>query len=587
MRTPEVNNHLRKWLAALLVFSLPAFSAADQRNLVEGSFELKAWDSSVLEREPGWYASAEARAAADTVMSYQSTFGAWPKNTNLLERITPEAMEELQNGGRANTIDNDATTVPMQFIAQVAEATRESRYRKSFERGLDYLLEAQYENGGWPQFYPLRPDTYYSHITFNDNAMMNVMFLLRDVAAGKEPYSFVGADRVAKSAAAVSKGIELVLKTQLENDGVKTAWCAQYDEVSLEPAWARAYEPPSLSGSESVAIVRFLMEIEQPTPEQVAAIESAIAWFKDVAIHGFRYERGPDANGIEDAAIVADPDAGPLWARLYELGTNRPLFLGRDSVFRYSLEEIEQERRGGYNYYGTWAAPLLAKEADARVIRIMPLGDSITYDNRRKDMRPVGVRIAYRRTLHDLLKSAGYAFDFVGSENAGERYLGAEMDDNAGFPGISDDQLAVLIGTGFAGHKSIQVTPGPYLETYPADIILLHIGTIKVDPSPDDVEDILENIRESDPDVHIIIARIVNRYPYDEVTTTFNDNVEAMVKARADHRITMVDMENGAGIDYYTDMDDDLHPNHLGYDKMAAVWFAALDALLSTPEFSR
>ena len=108
-----MNNHLRKWLTVLLVFSLPAFSAADQRNLVEGSFEPKAWNSSVLEREPGWYASAEARAAADTVMSYQSTFGAWPKNTNLLERITPEAMEKLQSGGRANTIDNDATTVPM------------------------------------------------------------------------------------------------------------------------------------------------------------------------------------------------------------------------------------------------------------------------------------------------------------------------------------------------------------------------------------------------------------------------------------------------------------------------------------------
>jgi lysophospholipase L1-like esterase len=224
---------------------------------------------------------------------------------------------------------------------------------------------------------------------------------------------------------------------------------------------------------------------------------------------------------------------------------------------------------------------LLAKEGPP--VRIMPLGDSITYDNRRKDMRPTGVRIAYRRTLHDLLKSAGYAFDFVGSENAGERYLGTEMDDNAGFPGITDEQLAVLIKTGYSEKTSTQLTPGPYLETHPADIILLHIGTNGVEESADGVEQILDNIRACDPDVYIIVARIINRYPYHDVTTTFNDNVEAMVKARDDSRIVMVDMENGAGIDYYTDMDDDLHPNYLGYDKMAAVWFKALIGLKAMP----
>ena len=228
--------------------------------------------------------------------------------------------------------------------------------------------------------------------------------------------------------------------------------------------------------------------------------------------------------------------------------------------------------------YGT---PLLAKGGPP--VRIMPLGDSITYDNRRKDMRPVGVRIAYRYALHNLLESAGYLFDFVGSEDAGERYLGAEMDDNAGFPGITDEQLAVLISTGYSGHTDRQVTPEPYLVTHPADIILLHIGTNHINSSPDDVEAILDNIRVSDPDVKIIIARIINRFPYSEVTTTFNDNVEAMVKARADSHIVMVDMEDGAGIDYYTDMDDDLHPNHLGYEKMAAVWYEALISLKTTP----
>jgi hypothetical protein len=213
----------------------------------------------------------------------------------------------------------------------------------------------------------------------------------------------------------------------------------------------------------------------------------------------------------------------------------------------------------------------------------MPLGDSITYDNRRNDVRPVGVRIAYRSALYQLLNSAGYAFDFVGSENAGEQYLGPEMDGNAGFPGITTHQLAKLIRTGYSDRSSTQVTPGHYLETYPADIILLHIGTNGLEPSPDGVEDVLDSIRASDPDVYIIVARIIDCYPHSEVTSTFNDNVEAMVKARNDSRITVVDMERGAGIDYSTDMADDLHPNHLGYTKMAAVWYEALINLKSTP----
>ena len=573
-------------------------SRARKTVAVPGNF-----DASILDINPDWYASGEARDAADNVLLYQSSVGAWPKNTDLLAPATARDIETLGSGGKANTIDNDATTLPMRFIALVAKATGDARYKDSFSRGLDYLFAAQYENGGWPQFYPLR-EGYFSRITYNDNAMMNVMSLLRDVAAGTEPFTFVDDDRRAKAARAIERGLDCILKTQLRQNGKLTAWAAQYDEETLTPAWARAYEPPSLSGNETVAIVRYLMEIEHPTADQVAAIEGAVAWLNAVAIRGYRFHRGPNAEGVRDATIIPDPTAGPLWARFYELDTNRPLFLGRDSVYRYSLAEIELERRDGYAYYGTWPQELLSRDyrqwqarnkavtscfdvATPGVTRIMPLGDSITYDNRRKDMRPTGVRIAYRRALHDLLISAGYAFNFVGSEDGGDRYLGAEMDDNAGFPGITDDQLAVLISTGFAGHTSRQVTPGPYLEACPADIILLHIGTNHVEATPADVQQILDDIRSSDPGVYIIVARIINRYPYDEVTTTFNDNVEAMVTARADSRIIMVDMEDGAGIDYYTDMDDDLHPNHLGYNKMAAVWFEALSELLSSPDYKQ
>jgi PelA/Pel-15E family pectate lyase len=80
------------------------------------------------------------------------------------------------------------------------------------------------------------------------------------------------------------------------------------------------------------------------------------------AIHGLRLEDFTGADGKKDKRVVADPAAAPIWARFYELGTNRPIFLGRDSVVRYALSEIEHERRNGYAYYGAWATTLLSQD---------------------------------------------------------------------------------------------------------------------------------------------------------------------------------------------------------------------------------
>ena len=329
------------------------------------------WGESFVNRPAEWYATAEAREIADNLLRYQSKQGAWPKNTDLTVPPTAQTLAELEKSGVHNTIDNGATTTPMRFLALMAQSTHERKYQKSVLRGLDYLLVSQYRNGGWPQFFPLRTG-YYSHITYNDDAMMNVMFLLRDVAEGKAPYEFADARRRKKAAAAVSKGIECILKTQVRQNGKLTVWCAQHDEKTLEPAWARNFEPPSLSGSESVNIVRFLMQIETPTPEICAAIEGAVAWFKAVQISGLRYHRGLSSDGQRDGSVEADPNVGPLWARFYELGSNRPIFTGRDKQIHYALSEIERERRGGYNYYTASPQKLLENDYPAWAAKRRP-----------------------------------------------------------------------------------------------------------------------------------------------------------------------------------------------------------------------
>ena len=326
---------------------------------------VKLWGDHVLDHDSAWYASDDARKIADNVIQYQSSQGGWPKSTDIARPpLTPGDIPP-EGRGRANSLDNDATTVPMEFLAHVVDATGEQKYINSFNKGIDYLLAAQYPNGGWPQFWPLRGDKYYSRITYNDEAMIRVMNLLTGIADGKKPYTFVDEERRKKVSESVELGIDCILKTQIKQNGKLTAWCAQHDEHTLEPAWARAYEPPSLSGSESVGILRYLMSIKNPSPEIIQSVEGGVAWLKQVAINGIRLEKVKNPDGRTEAKLIPDENAQLLWARFYELETNRPLYLDRDSKFGYDFSEISYERRSGYGYHGYWAVPLLKKDYPA------------------------------------------------------------------------------------------------------------------------------------------------------------------------------------------------------------------------------
>jgi PelA/Pel-15E family pectate lyase len=365
------------------------------------------WSGAALQKPPGWYATTDARAAADSVLRYQSDVGAWPKNTDLFAPITDAALAELQRSGSANTIDNDATTAPMRFLALVAGASGDAKYRDSVVRGVDYLLAAQYPNGGFPQFHPLRESGYYSHITYNDDAMVNALELLRDIAESRAPFGFVDAARRERARDSVARGIDVILKTQVRQNGKLTAWCAQHDEKTLAPAWARAYEPPSLSGNESVGITRFLMAIDKPSPPVIEAVEAAVTWLRAVPIKGQRLDSTRRGDGRTESFLVPDPSAPPLWARFYELGTDRPLYMDRDSKPRYDFAEIGVERRSGYAYHGTWPASLLEKDypawrarigASAMTTHAPVIVDGVAIQRQERPHGDVGLTTVYRYT---------------------------------------------------------------------------------------------------------------------------------------------------------------------------------------------
>jgi pectate lyase len=313
-----------------------------------------------LKKGDDWYASAEAAQVAANILSHQSPAGGWPKNTDTTAKPyagDPAALKP--------TFDNGATTDELRVLARLFKATHDNRYRAAFAKGLDHILVAQYPTGGWPQFYPPGKQ-YHRHITFNDNAMVRLMEFLREVCSS-DLYGFVDVAKRDSAKAAFDRGIDCILRCQIRVGGRLTAWCAQHDEKDYRPRPARTYELASLSGSETVGLVRLLMSLERPSPEVVQSVQAAVAWLEAATLTGLReaVRDDPKAPKGRDKVVVQDPSAPPLWARFYEIGTNRPLFCDRDGVAKYSLSEIGAERRNGYAWLGGWPRDLLEKEYPA------------------------------------------------------------------------------------------------------------------------------------------------------------------------------------------------------------------------------
>ncbi len=305
----------------------------------------------------------EAKRIADNLVLYQLDSGAWPKNIYFPGEITDEQRKEIANNKKrlgSGTIDNGSTTTEIIYLSKVYNVTREKKYKQAALKGIKYILKAQYENGGWPQFYP-NAKGYARHITYNDNAMINVMKLLRDIYECEPLYWYVPQELRKKAKIAFDKGVECILATQVIQDGKPTVWCAQHDFESLAPVKARAYELPSLSGQESDNIVLLLMDIPNPSPEIITAVENAIAWFEKSKIEGIHLEYYRNAEGQRDYRVVPCENCPPMWARFYDLDTNRPFFSDRDGIKKYDISQIGHERRTGYSWYNRDGSTVLSR----------------------------------------------------------------------------------------------------------------------------------------------------------------------------------------------------------------------------------
>jgi PelA/Pel-15E family pectate lyase len=320
-----------------------------------------------LDKPADWYGGTEARRMADIVVSFQTPAGGWSKNLDMSlhprapgEAFAPDNRSRFltaadfdtphnTNWNYVGTFDNDATMTELRYLAKVitvVEPDRSGSYRQAFLRGIGYIAAAQYPNGGWPQVWPLEGG-YHDTITYNDDAVINLLGLLRDVSRGTNEFAFAPVSVRAMAGENVRRGIDCLVATQIVVGGHHTVWCQQHDPLTLQPASGRNYEMPSQVSSESAEIMLFLMRLPKPNPQVIAAVRAAAAWFEKTKISNKVYQR----TGNDGRQLAPAPGSGPLWARYYEIGTDRPIFGDRDKTIHDKLEEISRERQRGYAWY--------------------------------------------------------------------------------------------------------------------------------------------------------------------------------------------------------------------------------------------
>jgi PelA/Pel-15E family pectate lyase len=308
-------------------------------------------------------------ALADNMLLYQRSVGGWPKQVNEIKVDYSKTLSDAEKASlvadrshKDATIDNNATSKEIRYLLKAYQKSQNKAYLSAAENGIRYLLKMQYANGGFPQYYP-DSAIYRSQVTYNDNAMINALNVLWDVAHKAPGFEVVDPSLIVPSEEAIQKGIDCILKTQIVVNGKLTAWCTQYDHKTLQPAKARSFELASISALESVGIIDFLMKLQNPSPAVKIAINCGVSWLQNSRIDGYKYVDIADSTQPKgkDRVIVPEPGS-TIWARFYDIPTNKPFFSGRDGIKKWSVTEIENERRTGYAWYGAWPKDLLEKK---------------------------------------------------------------------------------------------------------------------------------------------------------------------------------------------------------------------------------
>jgi hypothetical protein len=426
-----------------------------------------------------WYATDDrfyldaARDAALALVQGQLCSGGWDyivefdKAKRAPYRYRVDGCVGSAEAKNPTTLDDNVTQAAVRLLMRVDREMKfqQKQIHESVLYALAALEKAQYPNGAWPQRFhaPPNPDEfpvrqasypatwprtwpaaeYRSHYTLNDNTLADLIDTLLEAARiyGEPRY-----DEVAK------QGGEFLLRAQMPDP--QPAWAQQYDR-DMHPAWARVFEPPSITGGESQSAMRVLLTLFRETGDRrfLEPIPRAVAYLRGSALPD-----DPDAPARKRRAC---PAGTPCLARFYELKTNKGLFISKGTQIRVAGQstlrpdgyQVTYDDSDTIQHYGMWAggAGLDAIEAEYRRLR---------------DGDPASIRRADR--LHGLSPWSEREDGGRGSRDV--RTILAAMDERGawvqnGVAGRADSVAAVFAAEPMVVRIGDQTIPLPENET--------------------------------------------------------------------------------------------------------------------------
>ena len=327
------------------VSALNKYRSYSELTTAAGSMDLDkyTWNLTTWQMSHGGFSKAHASLYVN----------AWDKSAEL-------SSWSGKDGTPLGMYDNNATVQEMRLLAVRYKATKvdtlKTRFKSSFNKAVDFVINSARANGGWPQVWPKRGN-YSDQITFNDNAMIRLMVLVQDIVNKAEPFDsdITDATKLAKLQTQLEKAVAYILKAQIVNNSAPTVWCAQHDTSNYKPVGARAYELASKSGSESAGVVWYLMNYSNQSADVQKAVKGALAWYKKNRVADLKFSSGN---------FVASSGAS-MWYRFYEVDSDQYFFCDRDgaSTKTQDITKLSDERRTGYQWAGDYGSSLLNAES--------------------------------------------------------------------------------------------------------------------------------------------------------------------------------------------------------------------------------
>ncbi|MGB1204972.1 MAG: pectate lyase [Chitinophagales bacterium] len=213
--------------------------------------------------------------------------------------------------------DDHTTTANISFLMNLHQEIKESWLYTAIDKGLEFVMKAQFANGAWPQRFPLRGG-YRDFYTYNDGVINNCIALMY------KAHRLYDNSQYLRSAV---QGSDFVLASQLASP--QAGWGEQYNH-DMQPDWARPFEPPCVCPAVTVHCIGSLLHAYLYTKNKkyLQTIPEAIAWLK---------------------AAVFDEKK---WARHYEIGTNKPFYVPRSGGAKYyDYNKLIEKDRNSFDYH--------------------------------------------------------------------------------------------------------------------------------------------------------------------------------------------------------------------------------------------